>query len=363
MKGVADIYMNKHLDHRIILTASILFMIVFVALAGCVGPDTRGIKIVTRTPTSTTPPCPPVVMNTPDFSSNEFRKTILVILIQPEAYYGYSAQALDTINAVLPRVLEPGDDYYLVRMGAPIDDLDAALIFRGTVSKLTRPPIPATPTYVPTTTQTTTSVRTPQSAVGQQAATVQAQQTRTVLAATATQDQYLYNCAMLSWRDRYQETASAWEATRTKMVGGLTGQLQTNATGYPSTAEAMPTALRHTVYESLHHVTTIFKNYACGVDDRCFLIVFSDLNDWRPSPPDYVPFDAANPHGADLTGINVISVMYNCNLLTQCEDAQTKWTASFGFYGAYTPPAYMNADGLKPGDGLENDLINTLSRR
>jgi hypothetical protein len=107
------------------------------------------------------------------------------------------------------------------------------------------------------------------------------------------------------------------------------------------------------VYESFVHATLVYNNYGCGADDRCFLIVFSDLKDSRYPTPDYL-VDKIN-----LTGVNIVSVMFNCDPIFQpsCKSVQDQWAENFVAYHANTPPKYIN------GINIEKTLNDILKRR
>jgi hypothetical protein len=201
--------MKTQMSAQILLGVT-LFSLFTMLVASC-NPDGTTL-IQTRTPTATLPPCPPITINTPDIQG--FRKTVFVILIQPDPYYEYSTDAMSVIQNVLPEVIEPGDVFYIFRMGIYGDAFEDALISHGIASDLSHPAIPATPTYMPTLTPTNIP-NTPQSSVAKVAATAQAEQTMTASNATATQSTFMYNCAVQEWNRQYQQQATDWEATKT----------------------------------------------------------------------------------------------------------------------------------------------------
>lgn len=307
--------------------------------------------IATRTPTSTPRPCPPIAIDTPDILG--FRKTIIVVLMQPDPYYEYSAAALEVLDKIIPQVIEPNDAFYLLRTGIFVSNFDVALISNGEVLNASRPAIPSTPTFIPTITQTNTPIHTPQSAVGQQGATAQAEQTVSALYATATQSEFMHNCAMQEWEEEYHEQSVNWEATKTVIRKEFVKEFEEDIDSYKQQINVTPTALPNMVYESFVHTSLVFNNYNCGADDRCFLIIFSDLHDSRPSTPNNVKEKVA------LVGVKVISVMFNCDPIFEpsCKSIQDHWTENFASYNASLPPVYLN------GDGLDKALLDILIRR
>jgi hypothetical protein len=325
----------------------IIFTLMTMLVSGCVSPSV----VSTRTPTSTPRTCPPIVIDTPDVLG--FRKTVIVVLLQPSPYYEYSTRALEVINYVIPKVIEPGDSFYMLRAGIFTSLFEEAILSNEEAMSVSRPSIPATPTYIPTVTSTVAPVNTPQSIVGQQGATAQAEQTVIALNATATQSGFIHNCAMQEWDAQYRQQAASWEATKEAVRDEFAEQIQGDTDTYQQQIYATPTALPKMIYESFAHVTLVFNNYECGEDDRCFLIIFSDLNDSRPVTPENVK-DKVN-----LTGVKIISVMFNCDPIFQpdCKSTQDKWTENFSSYYAGSPPNYIN------GNDIENTLVEALIRR
>lgn len=159
-------------------------------------------------------------------------------------------------------------------MGIFIPYFEDALLSNGEALDVDYLAIPATPTYVPTVTPTATPIRTPQSAVGQQGATAEAEQTVAALHATATQNQFMHNCAMQEWKNHYEEQSVTWEATKSAIRDDFAEELQSDVDLYLQKEGGVATALPNMAYESFVHVSLIFNNYDCGADDRCFFNCF-----------------------------------------------------------------------------------------
>lgn len=318
-----------------------------VALSSCQFEPTT--LVPTRTPTLTPQSCPPIIINTPDGLG--FRKTVFVVLIQPNPHYEYTVRALEVINYVFPRVIEPGDTFYMLRMGIFEPFFNNALLSHGDLENIPQPAIPATPTFMPTVTATNMPISTPQSGVSQKGATAQAEQTIVALNATATNSEFLHNCAMQEWIKQYQQQAANWESTKSAARSNFILQVQNDTNIYQQQSNASSTALPNMIHESMEHATLVFDNFNCGADDRCFLIVFSDLNDPRYPTPEYIH--------ANMIGVKVISVMFNCDPIFQptCKTVQDRWVENFKGYNASVPPEYIN------GNNIENNLIEILIRR
>ncbi len=329
------------------IKAVLIFLLVsFFILNGCdgIGPIPTPIDRTPSSPTSTT--CPNIYLATP--SSLEDAPVFLAFLLQEDAQgqqgWHFSKDSFDTLYRVLPIIAEPGDRLVIFRLGPP--RFDDALVFIGKVGDVSHPSIPSTLTPWPTVTSTALpTTPTPREPIYQTATAAVASKTQSVIDVTATAVTILNMCGEQVWGSDFAAIATQWEVTRqaAKNVFGT----QTSKINSSNDVNG----IQNQVYEGLDQATRAFKAECNNkIYRRCMLLIFSDLEEWRPSPPQFdVPID--------LKGVDVISVLLNCPVLfsPDCSAIQNNWSKIFKSFGA-------NSSTFINGEEVEKKLIDFIRR-
>jgi hypothetical protein len=281
-----------------------LIILVSLVLVGCQLSDPFSLSSTpTNTPTFTpTPVCPTGIIPTPGgLKSN--RRLIVVLFEDNPQYRPYALDGLKIFNKVLPNIIGPGDQLYMLRT-EPIKLEDAVFVRMG-IDDLAPPAIPPTPTLFPTITPTLPPIATPQTRINQLAATQDAISTVASDNATATQSSFTYNCAINSWGTQYSDIDKEWKETKNEAVQEFVQQVNEQE----KTFEKQDPISRSGVWNGFALATTIFKN-ECSTQskyDRCFLLVFSDMNDLTMSQPGELEINLKNTE--------ILGILLGCEFL------------------------------------------------
>jgi hypothetical protein len=293
--------------------------LLFVAslLSGCkIDPSTiTGITPTPVTPSPTPRVCPPAT-DLNGIDDLEIHPKLIVILFDPNSTKGQkvleytngskTGNILEFLDHLLPEILGPGDEVSLFTLG--FRSYNAARLDRY-VSKISDSPrLVPTPRYP----ETLTPVPSPtNSRVGldDYKAKVEYQTAVAEQYATATQVVFEYQCALQDYQNIYQATATQWSVTKAVEATAISTKIQALQTATPQALET-PFAPNN-VYEGLAHVTVDFNNL-CEKYERCILLIFDDLTDWRNAPlhndmPGYLQIN--------LSKIEVIAILPQCTTI------------------------------------------------
>lgn len=314
-----------------------------------------GITPTPITPSPTPRVCPSAI-NLDGIDDLELHPKLIVILFDPNSTKGQkvleytngskTGDILEFLDHLLPNILGPGDEVSLFSLG--FRSYNAARLDRYVSRISDSPRIVPTPRYP----ETLTPVPSPtKSGVGldDYKANVEYQTAVADQYATATQVVFEYQCALQDYQNIYQATATQWSVTKAVEATAISTQIQALRTATPQALET-PFAPNN-VYEGLAHVTVDFSNL-CGKYERCVLLIFDDLIDWRNIPlrndmPEYLQID--------LHKVEVIAILPQCTTIFEpsCKAIQDLWTDELKSVGA-TRVDYYN------GDRLEKILIDQL---
>ena len=342
---------------------------IFLTLMSC-GPE--GIGLITHTPTPPTPSltptptkrdCPPPAgIITPERAT--IPSYLVIVLYDPDEPRGAmdyvngqnTSNVLDFIREVFQNIVQPGDHYAAFRLGCR--DYSCARVINNNSPTLEAPLIAATPSPQSTLTpaSTPTFARTEPSLFEKTQSARDYGATLTVQAATATEMAFEDDCAQIDWEESYAAQNAAWEATKAAAGAEFLAQIESDLNTYQSDVDDVPTPYDpHVLFEGLRDATIILQN-ECSKYDKCVLIIFDDLEEWRMDADGYP--DKPENMEIDFTNTEIITVMLRCADIYQpdCRDVQNIWTPEFDSYGSLSVE-YCN------GKDLEEFLINYLRRQ
>ncbi|MBK9006003.1 MAG: hypothetical protein IPM31_03330 [Anaerolineae bacterium] len=321
-------------------------------LSSCQFPGASELTGITPTQTIPSPTpriCPDVSLENLD--QLELTPSFIVVLFDPNttdaATLEYlsgdkTGDALDYIGNVLPKILGTGSQFSIFSLG--FRSYEAAKLDRYSSKITNAPELVATPR--PYTTLTAVPTPTTSDAVLQhQEAKNQYNATSTAHFATATQLAFEDLCHKTSYDDQYKATATQWSITQQAEAAEIATQVESARLERETKVAVLETPFApNNVYEGLSHVTIDFENQ-CKNYDRCILLIFDNLTDWRGETPDYLHINLEN--------VEVISVLAQCEDIIQpsCKEIQDKWTPLFESYGVKSVE-YLN------GERLEAFLLN-----
>lgn len=336
------------------------FVLVFVLstliLIGCSIGEIESITGITATPITPSPTpriCPPNI----DLGSLDNLEidppTFIIVLYDVNSTNGENLEyvtgektsdVMGFIGKILPRLLGPGDQYSIFSLG--FRGYEAAKLDRFTSIIEHAPEIVDTPqpheTLTPIPTPTLSgAVLENQVAKNQYESAVEAQR------GTATQSAFEYDCEIMAYDSTHKVTATAWSVTKQAEADEIATQIVLAQTEREEKIQALETPFAsNNVYEGLSHVTFDFENQ-CKNYERCILIIFDDLTDWRIETPDYLHIN--------LEDVEVISVLPQCEDIIQpsCKSVQDLWKSLFDSYKVKSIE-YRN------GERLEEFLISYI---
>lgn len=343
--------------HQIKITrlfSSLLLISTFgmLLLSSCTRNTVEGLTGITATPVTFSPTpriCPPNT-NLASLPGLEIDSTFIVVLFDPNSVglgsFEYSngeatSDVLGFIGKILPEILGPGDQYSMFSLG--FQNYESAKLDRYNSKIDSAPEIVATPippeilTPIPTPTLSD-AVLENQVGKNKLEATVIAQN------ATATQNAFNYYCELAIYESTYKVTATAWGVTKQAEANEIATQIVKAREEREEKILTIETPFAgENVYEGLSHVTVDFENQ-CKDYNRCVLIVFDNLEDWRIETPDYLH--------VNFDGVEIVSVLPQCEDIIQpsCKEIQNLWTPQFLSMDAKSIEYYN-------GERLEENLI------
>lgn len=339
------------------ILAGAIFSISHV-LSSCQFPGVSEITGITPTPTHPITPSPTLRICPPNIDLESLPTlgidpTFIVVLYDPNSIAGDTLEfangdktgnVMNFIGQVLPKILGPGDEYSIFSLG--FRGYEAAKLDRYNSKITNAPEIVDTPrphetlTAIPTPTLSG-AVLENQVAKNEYDSAVEAQ------SGTATQSAFEYNCEVLAYETTHKVTATAWSVTKQAEADEIATQIVAAQADREIKLQALETPFApNNVFEGLSHVTIDFENQ-CKNYDRCILLIFDNLTDWRNETPDYL--------NINLENVEVISVLAQCEDIIQpsCKKIQDKWTPLLESYGVKSVNYYN-------GERLEEFLLTYL---
>ncbi len=340
------------------LIAIFLVGFLVIALAACGGAfDALGITPTPTPPTPTLTPsptrrlCPPASSYSSPQPSTPTSRLIL-ILFDPASEPGLieyengdtSPDPVAFSYQVLQQVLSPGDHYAFFRLGCR--DYACSRLVNEALPSVAAPHIPATPSPQPTSTPPSTPTYTGQTLFERTQIARNYSLTLTPHVATATEMAFHDDCAMMDWVERYSAESTQWAPTQASAQAAMHTQLAADLSSYQARQDELSTPYAaNAVLEGLRDASVVLTN-ECGRYQRCILVIFDDLQDWRLDT-DHLPLTPPD-FPIDLAGAEVLSVMLRCGDIYQpdCRRVQQAWTDQFLDYGA-THVDYRNGVALE----------------
>lgn len=338
---------------KMLFLLMLIFAIITLVVSGCTPNAVEGLTGITATPVtpSPTPRICPSNTNLASLPGLVIDSTFIVVLFDPNSLESGSLEysngettsdILSFVEKILPEILGPGDQYSMFSLG--FQNYESAKLDRYSSKIVSAPEIVATPappeilTPIPTPTLSG-AVLENQVGKNQHEAAVESQN------ATATQSAFDYYCGLSVYETTYKVTATAWDVTKQAEANEISTQIVKAREEREEKLRTIETPFAgENVYEGLAHVTIDFENQ-CKNYNRCVLIVFDNLEDWRIKTPDYLH--------VNFEGVDVISVLPQCEDIIQpsCKEIQNLWNPQFLTLQAKSVEYYN-------GDRLEENLIN-----
>lgn len=347
--------MQINYSNRIYSIFFIFLGITALLISSCRTPSITEITGITPTPVTPSPTlriCPPDT-DLENLDGLEITPTFIIVLfdansnfVKPMEYLsGDTTQnTMEFVSAVLPKALGPGSQYSLFSLG--FRHYEAAKLDRYSSKISEAPEIVPTPqahetlTPIPSPTKSDVVLEN-QAGKNHFEATVEAQN------ATATQAAFEDDCAIVAYDEIYKLTATAWSVTQQAEANEIGTQISVAQAERTERIQILETPFAsENVYEGLSHVTVDFESQ-CSNYKHCILMIFDNLEDWRPITPDYLHIN--------LEGVDVISVLPQCDDIIQpsCVQVQDKWKPLFESYKAKSLQYYN-------GERLEEYLTSYL---
>jgi hypothetical protein len=296
------------------LSISVAALLISLLLTSCkIDPGSiTGITPTPITPSPTPRVCPPVA-NLENGDNLRIHPKLIVILFDTKSTGGQkvleytdgskTADILEFLDHLLPNILGPGDQVAFFSLG--FRGYNAARLDRYVSQISESPRIVTTPRYP----QTLTPIPSPTKSsvvLDEYKAGVEYQTAVANQYATATQMVFEYQCAVVDYQTIYQATATQWSVTKAVEATAISEQIQELQIATPKPIET-PFATNN-VYEGLAHVTVDF-NELCNSYERCVLLIFDDLTDWRnvPSQNNMPPYLQIN-----LSKVEIFSILPQC---------------------------------------------------
>lgn len=330
----------------------LIFGISAIFASSCTPRAVEGLTGITATPITPSPTpriCPPNT-NLASLPGLEIDSTFIVVLFDVNSVNSealeYSdgnttSDILSFVGKILPEILGPGDQYSMFSLG--FQNYESAKLDRYNSKIVNAPEIVATPippeilTPIPTPTLSD-AVLENQVGKNKHDSEVEAQN------ATATQSAFDYYCELSVYETTYKVTATAWDVTKQAEANEIATQIVKAQEEREEKIRTIETPFAgENVYEGLSHVTIDFENQ-CKDYNRCVLIIFDNLEDWRIKTPDYLQ--------VNLEGVEIVSVLPQCQDIIQpsCKEVQDLWTPQFLSSHAKSVQYYN-------GERLEENLI------
>lgn len=325
---------KKSITYWFILTISIGMLLVSCNIS----------SVIDGYPTPTISPTPRICPTDVQFLSGDDLKVtptlFIVIFDKSDAInsigfeYKDKTRTVDTfefINKLIPEISGPGDQYSLFQFG--YYDYKYARL-GGYESRLVNSPLLNFETPTPYLTATPYSTPDYSEMEDIERMAEQNEYKNQVEDQNSEVEQALFEeqCYMTIVKSSIDATATAWSVTKSAEVTEIAAQLIGDQ---PNTAQPTPVVTQFPydeVYFGLRHVSTDF-NYLCEKYEKCILLIFDDLIDWRnPSKSNLIPEDI----DYRLDNVNVIAVISDCAPIQdpECQERIERWDSKLKSLGA-----------------------------
>jgi len=315
---------SHNLKKKIFATALIFFFI----LTACEVKkfdDMEGVATWTPSP-SLTPTCVPIALSTPDDWGG--RPRLISVLYDPRSMddqslefknNGKTQDMLLFMSKVIPNIMHPSDQVAIFHLG--YSTYEAARVSRPT-SHTFKPLLYDTPSpyeKIPTLTPLP-----PDYGFDNVAAQNEHRKQSTAIANTQQADEQLYNCKVAQWDSVVKSTATAWDATATAEIGGITINLYDDLKKFEQNLNGeTPYSTDELFYGGIYHglsfVTRVFQA-ECSKYGDCILVIIDDMRVYHEHNQDMLPID--------LYEANIFVIMPNCVDMqdTKCLERQKYWS-------------------------------------
>jgi len=342
---------TKHTQYKKIST--VLLIVITLVLIQCQWKQTELSDFrITTSPMSTltSTPCPPptkiVVMQ-------ETRKPYLIfVLIDKTITYRNNFKHTQYVLKKLSPILYPGDRLVLAWMSKSNlwYGLNESVFFDDRVEVI---PTQIFPTTIPTPTilPSPTLIPTRRSNLGATAVAKTQSAVFTEVSITQTAVANGYNCI-------YDESATQYEI----VLATLDANQQQNVNKFVQSIDQVFSSLEFNeqdqdtiepVFESIQMASEFFQENCTDEYERCVLLLFSDLNDYR----ERFDTEAINVQ-IDLQNVDVVSILYQCKYKDgTCEKKIEAWENHFLHWGA-TP--YFVFSHMSPIERRNEDIIKQI---
>jgi hypothetical protein len=246
------------------------------------------------------------------------------VLLDQSYEYKFTPQDLELISStVIPNIFA-GDR--LVVAWINLENGTQTIIFDERVEQVRLPQFPPTFAPLPVTPTLTPSNIT----------TIQGQQIQTN-EAIERDNQVInekYYCKIGEWNATSDAIAQKWKTEQKEKIDSFIGKANTRLT--PSIAKE--TSGGKLLYESLSVASQMLQSAKLKKQHkRYILIVFSNMNDWRPKKPDDLSIE--------LNGVDTLIVSQNCKYEIDCS-VKTDWEAQLKSFGVTTPLFVVQEDDI-----------------
>lgn len=307
------------------------------------------------TPSATMPKCPPVD-SLPIPEKANLSTSLIVILFDPFNYKNPDELSVffNLISNVIQNIIVPGDHYAILRLGC--HSYECARALNDDTATLAAPLIADTPSPQPTLNQLGTPTYLGQTLFEKTKIAREYDEAIGTQFATETQIAFDDYCANSIWIEKYATIQAEWKETQSVAKSISLTQIAEDVESHQINADYSNLYAPNMVFEGLGHATIILEN-ECKKYDRCILIIFDNLDDWRidskgrPQKPVGI--------NINLNNVEVLTIMIDCDDIycPVCKNTQKNWTPAFISYGANEDSVqYHNAD------DLEQFLISFLRR-
>lgn len=349
---------------KLLLMSVLAISLLSLIITSCGFAETvTGITSTPVTPSPTLTPtlyCPPVELDVAELKVNS---TFVVVLFDEKIIKDFPLvyengqkeyEVYLFLSNLLPRVLGPGSEYSLFRLGYRY--YDEAKIARDASRIITAPDLVSTP--VPP--DPLTAVPIPSVSGVVMADVIATKEYATQVAqqqAINTQMAIEYQCQLTVYDGLYKATEVAWDVTQKAEQERINESILTFQPSPSNTNDERPLG-GNNVYEGLSHVTVDLSS-RCPAYSRCVLIVIDELEDWRSQKPDHLEIN--------LEGYEIVLITPSCSDIVspECKKLQNKWGELFtsSFNAKQENITFANSFGSERKEGIDSFLVNYFFER
>lgn len=293
-------------------------------------------------------PCIPYQLTPVTYPWNSNR--LLYVLVEGNKEYGINAsRVIKDLREVLDKTIQPNDQI-IIGWIEP-DTLQKSIIINEKIPAISKPDISPLPIFP---TNTITNNIYPTDTPGSTSKEMQIKRdiirTSTATAMFATEQVRINNCILTQWQEQYMKAIDEWENNRETILKQPIEDISDNLESLQFGQEESKSHL----FEALDLASIVISS-ECKASDDCqpVILVFSNFSDYRIHIESY-------ENNLDLSEIDVISVLYNCDYLydrsENCSDKVISWEDAF---------KEANARNITfiPGQNVSIDLVQALERR